>query len=324
MPTARKMPTPEAPHSPRANDPMSEVSGINLNRLAVFVAVVEAGTLAGAARRLDVARAPVTTHIQKLEAELRATLLVRTTRSLSLTEAGRAFYEASRAIVEQAEAAIESARCHGGEVTGTLRVTAPMDYAATVVAPVAAALTQKYPSLRIELITADRVLDLVAERVDVGIRLGWLADSSHQAVKLGSFSLRLVASPGLLRAGGLPKSPQDLSGRPMAAFSVLNKPVQWTFAGPQGETEEAFFVPVFTADSVVALKQVVLAGAGFGVMTDFTVSEDIEAGRLIRVLPQWRLPEGGIYAVFPASTQRALKVKVFVDALRTHVEQAKH
>ena len=301
---------------------MSEVSGINLNRLAVFVAVVEEGTFAGAARRLDVAKAMVTTHIQKLEAELRDTLLVRTTRSVSLTEAGQAFYEASRAIVEQAEAAIESARCHGGEVTGTLRVTAPMDYAATVVAPVAAALTQAHPSLRIELITADRVLDLVADRVDVGIRLGWLADSSHQAVKLGSFALWLVASPSLLRAGGLPKSPQDLSGRPMAAFSVLDKPAHWTFTGPQGEAEEVFFDAVFTADSAVALKQVVLSGGGFGVMTDFTVSQDIEAGRLIRVLPQWTLPEGGIYAVFPASTQRALKVRVFVDALRAHVEGA--
>ncbi|SFR94740.1 DNA-binding transcriptional regulator, LysR family [Dyella sp. OK004] len=303
---------------------MSEVSGINLNRLAVFVAVVEAGTLAGAARRLNVAKALVTTHIQKLETELRATLIVRTTRSLSLTEAGRAFYEASRAIIEQAEAAIESARCHGGEVTGTLRVTAPMDYAATVVAPVAAALTQAHPALRIELITADHVLDLVAERVDVGIRLGWLTDSSHQAVKLGSFALWLVASPALLRAGGLPASPRELAGRPMAGFSVLSKPVQWTFVGPQSESEEVVFNPVFTADSVVALKQVVLAGAGFGVMTDFTVSQDIEAGRLIRVLPQWKLPEGGIYAVFPASTQRALKVKVFVDALRAHVDGVRH
>ncbi|WP_266169106.1 LysR family transcriptional regulator [Dyella subtropica] len=302
---------------------MSEVSGINLNRLEVFVAVVESGTLAGAARRLGVAKALVTTHIQKLETELRATLMVRTTRSLNLTEAGRAFYEASRAIVEQAEAAIESARSHVGEVTGTLRVTAPMDYAATVVAPVAAALAQVHPSLHIELITADRVLDLVAERLDVGIRLGWLADSSHQAVKLGSFSLWLVASPSLLRAGGVPQSPQDLSGRPMAAFSVLNKPLHRTFVGPQGEAEEVYFSPVFTADSVVAMKQVVLAGAGFGVLTDFAVSQDVDAGRLIRVLPQWKLPEGGIYAVFPASTQRALKVKVFVDALRAHVESTR-
>jgi DNA-binding transcriptional LysR family regulator len=300
---------------------MSEVRGINLNRLEVFVAVVEEGTFAGAARRLDVAKALVTTHIQKLETELRATLLVRTTRSLGLTEAGQAFYEASRAIVEQADAAIESARCHSGEVTGTLRVTAPMDYAATVIASVAAELARAHPSLRIELITADRVLDLVAERVDVGIRLGWLADSSHQAVKLGSFALWLVASPSLLRAGGLPKSPQELSGRPMATFSVLPKPAQWTFAGPQGETEEVLFSPVFTADSVVALKQAVLGGCGFGVMTDFAVNQDIEAGGLIRVLPQWKLPEGGIYAVLPASTQRALKVKVFVDALRTHVEK---
>lgn len=300
---------------------MSEVRGINLNRLAVFVAVVEEGSLAGAARRLDVANALITTHIQKLEAELRATLLVRTTRSLGLTEAGQAFYEASRTIVEQAEAAIESARCHSGEVTGTLRVTAPMDYAATVVAPVAAALARAHPSLRIELVTADRVLDLVAERVDVGIRLGWLADSSHQAVKLGSFALWLVASPSLLREGGLPASPPDLSGRPMATFSVLPKPAQWTFSGPQGEAEEVYFSPVFTADSVVALKQAVLGGCGFCVMTDFAVSQDVEAGKLIRVLPQWKLPEGGIYAVFPASTQRALKVKVFVDALRTHVEK---
>ncbi|MFC5740532.1 LysR family transcriptional regulator [Dyella tabacisoli] len=302
---------------------MKEVGDINLNRLVVFVAVVEAGTLAGAARRLGVAKALVTAHIQKLETELRATLLVRTTRSLNLTEAGKAFFEASRSIVEQAEAAIESARCHGGEATGTLRITAPMDYAGAVIAPVAAALTQLHPSLRIDLVTADRVLDLVAERVDVGIRLGWLADSSHQAVKLGSFALWLVASPALLRAGGVPQRPRDLSGRPMAAFSVLDKPVHWTFAGPQGETEDVRFDPMFTADSVVALRQVVLAGAGFGVMTDFAVSQDIEAGRLIRVLPQWKLPVGGIYAVFPASTQRALKVKVFIDALRAHVQGAK-
>jgi DNA-binding transcriptional LysR family regulator len=300
---------------------MHELDDINLNRLVVFVAVVEAGSLAGAARQLGLAKAMVTTHIQKLEAELRASLLVRTTRRLSLTEAGAAFHAAAQRIVQLAEDAVASARHHGGQVQGSLRITSPVDYAA-VVAPVAAALMRAHPGLRVELLTADGVLDLVASGIDLGLRVGWLADSSHQATRVGSFRQWLLASPALLAGHAPPTHPGDLAQRPMLALSVLKQPRQWTFTGPQQQSVELRFEPVFLTDSAVAMRQALLAGIGFGVLTDFAAADDVAAGRLVPVLPGWTLPDGGVHAVFPATPQRALKVKAFVEALRAHLNRS--
>jgi len=301
---------------------MQATGGVNLNRLAVFVAVVEAGSLSAAARRLGLAKTMVSAHIQRLEAELGASLLLRSTRRQSLTDAGEAFYEASRRIVADAQEAISAAGQETAEPRGLLRITAPNDYAASVVAPVAVALRRRHPALKVEVLAGDRVVDLLKEGIDVAIRAGRLADSSLQATRIGSFSEWLVASPALFEGGDIPSRPQDLAGLPFIALSVLRQPLNWTFTSASGRSRRTLrFEQMLAANTSHAVRSAVLAGGGLAVLPDYAVRSEVEAGRLVKLLPGWSLPESGIYAVFPASRHRPRKVRAFVEALREHVER---
>lgn len=302
---------------------MQALSGVNLNRLAVFVAVVEAGSLSAAAQRLGLAKTMVSAHIQRLEAELGASLLLRSTRRQSLTDAGEAFYEASRRIVQDAQDAISAAGRDSAEPRGTLRITAPNDYAATVVAPVAVALRRRHPGLGVELVAGDRVVDLLKEGIDVAIRAGRLADSSLQATRIGSFSEWLVASPRMFEAGAVPTRPQDLAALPFIALSALNQPLNWSFTSASGRSRRTLrFEQAMSCNTSHAVRSAALAGGGLAVLPDYAVKTDVAAGRLLKLLPGWSLPESGIYAVFPASRHRPKKVRAFLDALHEHIERA--
>jgi DNA-binding transcriptional LysR family regulator len=260
--------------------------------------------------------------MQKLEAELGASLLIRTTRRLSLTDAGEAFHEACRNILRDTAEAVEAAAQNTAEPKGTLRITAPIDYGATVVAPVAVALRKQYPELAIELLAGDRFFDLAAEGIDLAIRVGKLTDSTYQAVRVGSFADWLVASPELLRAYPQPRHPSDLVRFPFVALSVLPNPLSWTYSKPGEESCHVRFSSSMSTNTAFSLRCAVLAGGGMAMLPDFAVSEDIATGRLLRVLPDWGAPSGGIHAVFPASKHRPRKTRVFIEALRRHVDTA--
>jgi DNA-binding transcriptional LysR family regulator len=227
--------------------------------------------------------------MQRLEHEVGASLLVRTTRRLSLTEAGEAFFEASRRIVHDAEAAVVAAAESTSEPKGTLRVTAPIDYGATVVAPVSVALQRRFPDLKIELMAGDRVFDLAADGIDLAIRIGQLADSGHQATRIGSFADCLVASPALFGTAGLPQQPDDLDALPFIALSVLPNPVTWPMTHVQGELRQQRFKATLSANTAYAVRMAALAGGGLGILPDFAIEQDLAAGRLVRVLPHRRL-----------------------------------
>jgi DNA-binding transcriptional LysR family regulator len=301
---------------------VTELGGINLNRLVVFVAVVEAGSLTAAGRKLNLAKTQVSAHIRRLEAEVGASLLIRSTRRISLTHAGELFFESMRRIVRDVEEAVSVASQDAQEPRGILKVTAPVDFGAMLVAPVAAELSSRYPDLKIDLITADRVLDLVEGGIDVAIRAGRLADSSYKAVRIGSFSEWLVASPSLLSRRPLPDNPDGLAGSPFVALSVLPHPLSWTFEGPDETKRSMRWDAVITANTALAVREVALAGGGFAILPDFAVAECVANGQLTRVFPDWKLPEGGIYAVFSAARQPRRKVRVFIDGLREHLDRA--
>jgi len=301
---------------------MQATGGVNLNRLVVFVAVVEAGSLSAAARKLGLAKTMVSAHIQRLEAEVGASLLLRSTRRQSLTDAGEAFYESARRIVQDAQEAISAAGRDSAEPRGTLRITAPIDYAASVVAPVAVQLRRRHPQLKVELLAGDRVVDMLKEGIDVAIRAGRLADSALQATRIGSFTEWLVASPQLFEGGAMPKKPQDLARLPFVALSVLAQPLNWTLTSPSGRSRRTLrFDQVMAANTSHAVRSAVLAGGGLAVLPDYAVKADVVAGRLLKVLTEWSLPESGIYAVFPAARHRPQKVRAFLEMLRQHIEQ---
>lgn len=298
---------------------MASASDVNLNRLAVFVAVVEAGSLTAAAERLGIAKTMVSTHMQRLEAEVGASLLVRTTRRVSVTEAGRAFYEASRQIISIADEALQVVEKGGGTLRGTLRVATPVDYGAMVVAPALVALRQAHPELSIELVANDRLVNLLAEGVDVAIRVGRLADSSHRAVKISSYVRWVVASPEFVAAWGEPATPAALTGMPFVGTAVLPKPLTMSLENSRGRKQTVRFAPGFLADTAPACRAATLAGGGVAFLTNFSVGEDVAAGRLIRLLPDWASPPAGIHALFPPARYPSAKVRAFVDVLRSHV-----
>ena len=296
---------------------MADLSTINLNRLITFVAVVDAGSLTAAAERLGLAKSMVSKHMQLLEAEVGVGLLLRSTRKLSLTESGRAFYEASRQLLQQAEQAVEQARDGRVVPQGTLRVAAPIDYGVMVVAPVLSALRLRYPALKVELICGDSLIDLIAEGIDVTVRLGKLADSGHLSTRVGGMARLLVASPAFVARHGMPDHPTALETLPAIALTVLRQPTAFTLEDGAGRQHDVRMRNVvFSTNTAPACRAAALAGDGVLRATWFSVRDDLAAGRLLRLLPGWSLPEGDIHAVFPATPHLPQKVRVFIDALK--------
>jgi DNA-binding transcriptional LysR family regulator len=296
---------------------MIDLGAINLNRLTTFVAVVEAGSLTAAAERLGLAKSMVSKHMQLLEQEIGVSLLLRSTRKLSLTEAGRTFYTASRQLLQAAGQAIEQARSGSDSPQGTLRVASPIDYGLIVVSPVLAQLRARYPALKIDLTCGDQIIDLIAEGIDVTVRLGKLADSGHMAARIATLRHWLVASPECMARHGTPATPDDLPQMPHVALSVLRQPTQFTLVDSAGnQVEVRMRNTVFSSNTAYATRAAALSGDGVLRATVFSVKDDVAAGRLVRVLPEWSMPHTDIHAVYPATAHLPQKVRVFIDALK--------
>ncbi|HEX7388195.1 MAG TPA: LysR family transcriptional regulator [Castellaniella sp.] len=295
---------------------MNKFSKVNLNRLAVFAAVVEQGSFTAAAREIGMAKTMVSTHIRRLEAELGATLFVRTTRQVTLTETGAAFYTRSRDALQEIGAAVEAVGNAQGTVRGTLRVTAPIDYGAAVITPFLVRLQQKYPELQVDLLCADRRFDLVADHIDIAVRLGTLADSTHHAIRLGGYTKWLVASPDFLARNGTPGTLAEAAAQPFIALSVLSQPLTYEFSGPRGQVRRVRFNHRLATNTANACRAAALAGGGLAMLTDFSISGDVASGRLVRLMPEWAPAESDIHAVFPSARHMPLKVRAFIDEIR--------
>jgi DNA-binding transcriptional LysR family regulator len=289
---------------------------MNLNRLAYFTAVIDSGgSFTAAAARLGITKAVVSQQVARLEEELGTKLLVRTTRRVEATEAGRAFHARCVVILRESEDAFADIARAAESPTGTLRLTAPFDYGAAVVVPALAEFTRRYPACRVALSLSDRTLDLVSGQLDMAIRVGWLEDSSFVARRIRSFRQLLVCAPtfadSLLRV----RKPDDLQALPFVANTALRDPLNWEFSRHKAERRSVRVRSTFAIDATPAVHAAVLAGAGLSVLPDFLVNADVASGRLLHVLPGWSLPSGGVHAVFPAARLRPAKVSAFVELL---------
>ncbi|WP_170424006.1 LysR family transcriptional regulator [Ruegeria arenilitoris] len=287
----------------------------NLNRLEYFVAIVEEGTITAAAERMRISKAVVSKQLQLLEEELGATLVVRNSRHLNLTEVGQSFYEAARASVAQAEEAFEAVRQGRNEPTGNLRITAPLDMGVTYISPVVAEFRIAYPAVTIDLTLSDTRFDPVEARFDIAYRVGWLADSANVARKLAGFQQIVVASPRLVEQFGRPEHPEDLARLPFVEHRALPNPLHWQFESTSGETSGVQMTPALRADVTPAIKAMVVEGAGISILPDFFAKREIDNGTLVRLVPDWSLPAGGIYAVYPPTQFRSAATKRFADLL---------
>ncbi|WP_095201777.1 LysR family transcriptional regulator [Mesorhizobium carmichaelinearum] len=292
---------------------------INLNRLAYFATVIDAGSFTRAAERLGITKAVVSQQVARLEAELRTTLLVRTTRRLEPTEAGRLLHARCVLILRDVEEAVAEVGEGNTEVAGVLRVSASNDYGAIVLAPIAARFRQKFPACRVELFISDAIIDLIGNKIDLSIRVGWLEDSSQQARRIGTFRQILVASRDFA-AGVKVDEPEDLSSLPLVANSVLRKPFTWTFSRGDFERRTITMRETFSINSTPAVLEATLAGGGLAVLPDYLVVDYLSQGRLVHMLPNWTLPSGGIHVVYPAARFRPQKVTRFVSMLMEHIQ----
>jgi DNA-binding transcriptional LysR family regulator len=286
----------------------------NLKRLAYFAEVVETGSFTAAAERLGITKAVVSQQVAKLEQAFETTLLVRTTRSVRPTEEGRAFYERCARILAEAQEAFDGLEVDDRAPTGMLRLTAPFDYGVAVVVPAIAEFHRRFPACTADVVISDQTLDPVEKDIELAIRVGWLTDSNLRARRIGSFQQVLVASPAL--AAGLDDAePGQIADLPFVANSVLRDPLSWTFSNGDGQQRSVRLSSTLAIDATLGVLEAVRGGVGASVLPDYAVQADLASGRLVRLLPAWSLPSGGIYAVTPATRFRRARVTAFLNVL---------
>lgn len=286
---------------------------MDLNELLVFAKVAQAGSFVGAARELGMPKSTVSRKVAELETRLGARLLQRTTRKLSLTDAGQAYYRHAARIVEEIEQAERAVTLMEQAPRGLLRLTIPLNFG--FLAPMVATFMQRYPEVRLELVGADRVVDLVEEGFDLAVRAGALRDSSLIARPFGELRHFLVASPEFLRHAGTPRAPRDLSRFDCLVFGAGAGRTTWHLT-QDGVTEAVRVRRRLLVNDLDFLQEATRAGLGIATMPLFRCIDDLRARRLRRVLPEWRTPSVPLHAVYPSTRHLSPKVKAFVDHLR--------
>jgi len=280
--------------------------------IEVFVAVVEAGSMAGAARRLDMTAQMVGRYIQALESRLGATVLVRTTRQHKLTEAGQDYYRRCRSILcelETADRAVVDAR---SEPRGRLRVTAPVTLGTACIAPVLADFMARHPRLTAELLLDDHVVDLVGGGFDVAVRVGALPDSAFVARPLADYRFALCASPGYLARHGRPRSVADLAGHQTLGYAHWPRHGRWHLDIPS-TAEVQIEESRFTSNVGAALRAAALRGFGLIMQPVVLLQDDLDAGRLVPVLQEEVSCAMPVHLVFPRDRLQLPKMRAFVD-----------
>lgn len=282
---------------------------MEIEDIQAFSVVAETGGLTSAAHRLGVSKSIVSRRIARLEKDLGAVLLTRTTRGTALTEAGANFRDHAARITADAQAARDMLS-DDGPVRGRLRVSAPMSFGATHFAPVLAELAGRHPELEVHASYSDEKADLVSQGFDAAIRLGHLQDSSLVARRITTFSDRVVASPRYLAKHPAPRTPEDLR----AHDTVCRAADEWPFEH-QGRVITFHPRGRFTADHGASLVPAALAGLGIAMLPDFLIHDYIASGALIVLLPDHPAPEAGMYVVRPPGGNAPRKVRALIDIM---------
>jgi DNA-binding transcriptional LysR family regulator len=285
-----------------------------LEAMNAFAKVVAAGSYAEAARRLGLTRSAVSKAVMELEQLLGARLLDRTTRRVTPTEAGLAYYERAAAILADVEETeIQISRLHD-EPRGVLKINAPMSFGIMYLGEAVAEFMTRYPELRIELVLNDRFINPLEEGVDVTVRIGALADSSLIARRLAPARLALVASPEYLARAGQPETPPELRDHRCLAYGHMAAVHRWHLM--QGsEVVTVQITSALCSNNGEVLRTAALAGNGIAILPTFLVGPDIAAGKLVQVLPDNPPAEFGIYALYTPNRYLAAKTRVFIDFL---------
>lgn len=280
--------------------------------IPVFVAVVEKGKFSAAAQSLGVSKSAVSKRINQLENHLGVRLLHRTTRKLSLTEAGARYYEHAAKALRAASKAEDAVTELQGEPQGKLKISSPMSFGRLHVAPLIPRFLQRYPKLQIDLVMDDKNIDLVAVGVDVAIRAGDMPNSTLIARKLAPLRQVLCACPSYIERYGMPVTPSELCNHNCILFSYSGDANEWAL-NKDGQSEVVMVSGSYRVNNSEAILEALLDGIGIGRLPTFVAGPDLKAGNLVRVLDSYHLPNHTFYAVFPEREYMPAKVRAFLD-----------
>lgn len=284
--------------------------------LSLFLRVLDLGSISAAARSLDLSVAVASQRLKRLERDLGVRLLHRTTRRLHATPEGAALAEQGRALVEDLEALTGGLRQGATEVTGTLHVTLPASFGRQYISPLLPEFLALHPRVKLSVNLNDQMLDLVGSGFDLGIRVGALGDSGLVARKLASNRRVLCASPDYLRRHGAPHAPADLAAHDcLLLVGSQGRQDTWRFTDRKGREIVQRVKGRFESNQGELLRDAVVAGLGIALHSIWHVHEELRAGRLQVVLPDYRIAETGIHAVMPQRRLVPPRVRAFVDFL---------
>ncbi len=283
--------------------------------LTAFVKVVEMGSFARAAQRLDVSVSSVSRHVSELEAHLDARLLNRTTRRLSLTESGRVFHEHCVQLLADLEEAEASASAATIQPRGTLRLTASITFGSRHLAPAIAEFITRYPAMRFDVELSDRAVDLVDEGFDVAVRIGAIGSQNLVGRKVGEMRLVCCAAPGYVAQHGEPRAPEDLAAHACLVYEYMPQKNVWVFRDRDGTERNVRVTGPVHANNGRFLTALAAEGMGIAYEPDFMVGPELRAGRLKPLLREFTSPPSPIYVVYPSRRHLSAKVRAFTDFL---------
>ena len=293
---------------------------VSVDELSAFVAVVEAHSFAGAAKSIGRDATIVSRRIAQLEERLGISLFSRTTRRVSLTEAGTLYYQRVRSLLDELDSAGLEASNFASSPQGLLRVSLPVTFGRRWIAPLLPDFIAAHPKIRLDARFADRYVDVVAEGFDVAIRAGVLRDSTLIARRIAPFRNRLYASPGYLAAHGEPDMPEALDAHACLGFTSHGSWPDWLLTH-QGTRRTVRPSGPLVSDSSEALLEAAIAGVGIILTPDWLAGPAVSTGALVEVLPAWQgLEEGGIYAVMPPGRLVPTKTRVFIDQITRAIQ----
>jgi DNA-binding transcriptional LysR family regulator len=287
---------------------------MDLNRIAVFVSVVERGGFSAAAKSLGLPKSSVSRSVALLEKDLGVRLLHRSTRKVSLTNAGQAFYERAASGVGALQRATSDVSDMDAAMRGTIRLTVPVDAGVWLVAPVVAAFVKRHPHVYVDVQLTSRVVDLVEEGVDLALRAGRVTTASLIARKLGSIDSALYASRRYVERRGTPETVADLAAHPAVMFRPTDGRVTWNLVGPRGATPADVTGPV-SSDDFSFVRRAVMGGVGIGRLPLFLCAHAVKRGTVVRVLPAYRIPGAPLQLVYASARHPPQRVAALRDAL---------
>lgn len=289
-----------------------------LTEMEAFVQVVDHGGFTDAARKMGLSKSAVSKHVSALEARLAVRLLNRTTRRVSPTEVGLAYYDRARSVLAEASEADSMVTAMQATPKGSLRISAPINFGILQITPAVAGFLAAYPEVDLNMVLDDRFVELVAEGFDLAIRIGVLADSSLKARKLAEARTVIVASPAYLEAAGAPASIDDLTDHQLLHYSQLSTGNFWRLHTASGEERQIRVGGRLTVNNGEALMKAAEAGLGIAQVPSFMLGDALTSGRLVEVLAGRPRDIIGIYAVYPQGRFPQPKLRALIDFLGEH------